>query len=610
MNILGIDFGHGEISASYQRSDTGNVKQLKLVKTTANNAEQWKIPSYLYKYQDSDGNFAYSLDKPLAPHMLLSELKKPISYMDETDKEHYRAFIQLVYQRLLDCNSELNDNDFVLAIACPTKWLDYQKDEYKEFFEEALEDYDVHIYAIMNESDAAFFAKYKKEDQHKNVLVVDYGSSTIDFTLVSHGKKVMLDEMSSANLGASAIENAVLTLYSQDNQSNYRATHQFVDSFLQQNRLEWIDLDRFMLAQIREKKEQSFTKGYPYIEQCRVSPFQVTGFEGLRGKQNVFEYELETPLMEVKQLQEYVTNVEEVFTKLKERTNNEGGIDKIIMSGGACMMAWVKDAIMEVFEIPDNKIELDRNPAFVVCDGIVKYCQELQKCVEKVIRKVNDIDFQKMIQDSDNDTINAIALLDVKSVMQNWRNNGSSIQDLLTDICLKCYATYNSGDSRFSALFKEKMSSKITSEVQSQVEEIIKSAFGIDNISADGFTYNYNYPPYYAYSKDTLKALFLYLFKYIEDTHRNWDWSFDHWYDINGIDYDKYRSYSEREEVFNTLTDSWRFDNLFKDIDRKALKGGYAKLDTAIIEDIKNEVLQYSLCLIDQKKLFQTSFSK
>ena len=372
MKIVGIHFGNSSVSASYiSGADTG-VKQLKLINTTIGfGIEQWVLPTSLYQYKDVHGNFAYSLDKPLAPHTLLSERKKPISYMYETDKEHYRAFIRLVYQRLLDCNQELSNNDFDLAITCPAKWLDYQKKEYKEFFEEALGLYGRRIYLI-DDIDAVFFAKYKKEDQHKNVLVVDYGSSTIDFTLVSHGKKVDLDEMSSSNLGASTIEYAIFATYAAAKDSNYNSVHQAIEPILKQKGIDYIDFDRIILDQIREKKERAFTKRDPYIEQFRVSPAQITGLEELHGRQNVFAYELEEPFLEIPQIKEYITNVKKVFATLKERTDNDGGLDKVIISGGACRMLWVRDAIIEIFGI--ENIETDMTPEFTKSEGLCKYC--------------------------------------------------------------------------------------------------------------------------------------------------------------------------------------------------------------------------------------------
>lgn len=609
MKIVGIDFGHGEISASFI-DESKIVHQLKLVNTVDNVAEKWKIPSYLYKFRDAEsGEFVYCLDKPNSAYTLISEMKKPISSMTEDEKEHYEAFIQLIFQRLKECNSELNNDDFELAIACPTKWSDEQKEEYKEFFNDALGDYGIEIYAIMNESDAAFFAKYNEDDYDKKVLVVDYGSSTIDFTLVSKGEKVDLDDMSSSNLGASAIEQAVLATYVIDKNSNYSFVHRYVDPIMEKYGLGWVDFDKFILAQIRENKEDMFTKRDQYLEEFRFTPFINTGIQEFRDRKYRFEYELGQPLMAFSPIEVYVNKVIKVLFELKNKAEHDGRVDKIIMSGGACMMKWVKNSIMDVFEIDENKIELDSSPAFVVCDGIVKYCQKYQECLDELFNKINAIDFEELLQKSDNDTVNDIAKSDIHEVMMNWKNNGSSITDLITNICTECYATYNSRNYKFVSSFKKKMSSEITSAVRIHVKSIIESIFK-KKVDVNDFYYDYSFSPYYAYSEDNLKAICYYLFNYINETYTNWDWSFIHFYELNTIDYNKYRTPSERSEVINTFTDEWRFGYVFEDIDSKVLKGGYAKVDSSIIEDIKNEVLQYALHLIEEKQLFKTSFSQ
>ena len=262
-----------------------------------------------------------------------------------------------------------------MAIACPTRWLDYQKEEYKEFFNEALSDFGIHIYAIMNESDAVFFARYKRYDLDKNILVVDYGNSTIDFTLVSQGKKVDLDDMSSSNLGASAIEKAVLATYVTDKNSNYASTHQTVDPVLMRNDLEWIDMDKFILAEIRKNKEMMFTMRNLYLETFTVRPYLITGIDELRRWDCCFRYDLEEPLMEIPLVQKYVKNVKDVLYQLKVRTEQEGSVDKIILSGGGAEMPWVKNTLKEIFNI--EEIELSRYRDFDISDGLVKYCPKI-----------------------------------------------------------------------------------------------------------------------------------------------------------------------------------------------------------------------------------------
>lgn len=612
MKIVGIDFGHGEISASYLDNDSKIVQNLKLVNTTSSVAECWKIPSYLYRYITADGNFAYTLDKPLGGFSLEMGLKKTISSMDDENKESYRIFIKLVYQRLKECNSELlHNNDFRLAIACPTKWSDAEKVAYKEFFEQAL---GIQVYAIMNESDAALFAKYNKEyDRNNNILVIDYGSSTIDFTFVSKGKKVELDDLSSSHLGASCIEKAVLATYAADDSANnnYNAVYQHVNSILKKPEygLDWINIDNFILKNIREKKEELFTYRDQYLEEIKYIPYHTAALNELKDQSCRFKYELSDRLMDVKLVREYRENVKNQFIALKERIKQEGPIDKIIMSGGACMMSWVREDIKEVFDIDEDNILLDRTPAFVVCDGIVKYCQALAECIKKIKAEIDRIDLQKMMQESDVDTLNIISSRDIKKVMEEWKNNGNSIQNLLMNICTECYATYNGNNVTFVTEFKKQMSERITSKIQVIIKDIITKVFGNTDIKTDDYSYIHTSNLCYAYNQNSIYAIVRYLLKYIEDNVSYWDWSFVHFYELYTIDDKKSRTSSERREVIATLSEKDRFKRIFENIDSKS---GITcnPIDTENIQAIKDDILNYALRLMKEKQLFKTTFTR
>ena len=539
--------------------------------------------------------------------------------MNDENKERYRIFIQLVYQRLRECNSEfLHDNDFELAIACPTKWSDTEKAAYKEFFEQAL---GIQIYAIMNESDAAFFAKYNKEDdRNNNILVIDYGSSTIDFTFVSKGKKVELDEFSSSHLGASGIEDAVSATYAADESSNYNTLFQRVNSVLEDPKkgLNWININNFILKNIREKKEELFTYRDQYLKEISYLPWHNAALPILQDDAYSFKYKLLKRLMDVDLVREYHENVKNQFIALKERIKQEGPIDKIIMSGGACMMSWVREDIKEVFDIDEVRILLDHAPSFVVCDGIVKYCQALEECKRKIKDAINRIDLQKMMQESDVDTLNIISSRDIKKVMEEWKNNGNSILNLVNNICRKCYATYNSGNVTFVTEFKKQMSERITSKIQVIIKDIITKVFGNTNIETDDYSYIHASNLCYSYIKvddnnnvdwSILEIIARYLLKYIEDNVSYWDWSFVHFYELYTIDDEKSRTSSERREVIATLSEKDRFKRIFENIDSKS---GITcnPIDTENIQAIKDDILNYALRLMEEKQLFKTTFTR
>ena len=618
MKFVGIDFGHGEISASYING-SGDVKQLKLVNTVDNVVDKWKIPSYLYQYKDSNsGLFVYSLEKPREAHSLLSELKKPISYMTEDEKEHYKALIQLIVQRLRECNSELSEG-FELAIACPTKWLDYQKEEYKQFFNEALSDSGIQIYAIMNESDAAFFAKYKKkEDHNKNILVVDYGSSTIDFTLVSNGKKADLDVMSSSNLGASAIEKAVLATNATDKDSNYAYVHQIVDPILRENELEWIEIDNFIRAQIRKKKEQMFTAREQYLEEFGFAPYTNTALNELRRPDLRFRYELSDPLLEVNDIQDYVKKVEAQILQLKEKVEHDGHIDKVIMSGGACMMKWVQDLVARIFDTAT--IEIDRFPAFVVCDGIVKYCQKYQECIDRLREEVDNINIKKILEDTDNDTINAISSDYIKEAIMTWQNDldSPSIDNLIYQRIPSVFINnFNAGNAVFNNKYNALMTSKINSQIKKSVALIIKDVFGIE-IYIDSFPFEYSEGAKYGYPEycvnpDTKEKIStrLIIYKYLQQFFEDRDsfWSFTSFLDLPPYDisYSKPRYSGERNEIAKCLLDN--FSQLFYNFDEKA-HFKFPSLENDEINRYKGLIFTFALQLMEEKQLFKTSFSR
>ena len=609
MKIVGIDFGHGELAASFWDGENEKIDHLKLVDTTSTISENYKIPSELYWYKASDGNFTYTLEKPSVDFYSLElGLKKPISEMDDENKERYQIFIQLVYQRLRKCNSELlHDNDFELAIACPTKWSDTEKAAYKEFFEQAL---GIQIYAIMNESDAAFFAKYNKEDDgNNNILVIDYGSSTIDFTFVSQGKKVELDEFSSSHLGASGIEHAVSATYAADESSNYNTLFQRVKSVLEnpQNGLNWINVENFILQDIRKKKERLFTERGTHLEEIKYIPNHNAGLEELHDPSFKFTYELRDRLMDVELIREYRKNVKKQFSALKERIQQEGQIDKIIMSGGACMMSWVREDIKKVFDIDEDRILLDQAPSFVVCDGIVKYCQELEKCKRELIEAINQIDLQKMMQESDVDTLNIISSRDIREVMDEWKNNGNSILNLLENICTECYATYNSTNVTFVTEFKKQMSERITSIIQVKIKDIITEVFGNTDIETDDYSYRHASNLCYAYNANNRYAILCYLLKYMEDYVKK-SWSFVYLLECHTVNYEKSRTSSERDEVITTLSGD-RFNRIFENIDSK-VGISYKPIDAEDIKSIKDEVLAYALRLMEEKQLFKTTFTR
>ncbi len=604
MKFVGIDFGHGEVSASYY--DGIRLERLRLVRTTSTNEEKYKIPSYLYKCLKEDGTFWYDIQGH-SPCTLLSEMKKPIDLMTDTEKMYYREFIKLVYKRLLELNNELlKENDFELAIACPTKWNAVQKMTYKSFFEQAL---GRNIYALMNESDAAYFAK--KDDTNTPTLVVDYGSSTIDFTCIENGRRVENLDQESSLLGASYIENILLNIYKNDvqTQPSYQEVERRVQPVLEACHREWINHDGFLKADLREMKENMFSLGRESLKgKIYLSAYEHPGRPELKGV--CYEYAFEGKLLEMERIKQYVANVKRDFATIKRRIEGyQVSVQKIILSGGASCMPWVKEALKEVFELNDQHIVIDNHPSFVVCDGIVKYCFERQKCLEEFLNEVQKIDVVEIVKSSNEQAKTRMRkplLYDVIEEYAMPEYHRTTMDNLIDDILRKCFLAFNEENEDYTA----RLNSAIKTNAVIQISQCLNA------IMEKMFHKSANLEEYKAAMKDFPKEALVKL-RYndengtiefirdkIKDVVKSRYYTFGTGIILNIVTYDKQRTLEERKEIAQKL----KVDailNQFLDIEKE--------LDPRLSDETKkilnNFIHAIAYYLFDEMELFKTRFT-
>ena len=225
--VVGIDFGHGETAAwivplAEDTQIEGSGESLKLRKS--NKPNERTLPSVVYKNKQSK----YFLER-LESSVIISELKGRPSSLSSQKREAYGAYIRLVVERLISANKSFLHQDedgnynFYLYIACPTRWDNDDRNEYYAFVNQSLSTLGIAVEWVINESDAAYFTyRPPKESSEQRVLVIDYGSSTIDYTLMDGPKKISDDGWSNPQLGASNIENAILQYY----ETKYYADYQ------------------------------------------------------------------------------------------------------------------------------------------------------------------------------------------------------------------------------------------------------------------------------------------------------------------------------------------------------------------------------------------------
>ena len=481
--IVGIDFGHGETSAWVVplnlTTDAIIGESLKLKAT--NKESERSYYSVIY----SKPNGSYSLDD--LQGNIIAGFKDKVSVLDQPQnakrREAYIEYIKQIYARLLKHNTALKvdnngDTNFYLCIACPTKWNQDDKDAYIKFFNEALSEFGIEVMWVINESDAAYFS-HGSIDKYANkcVLIIDYGSSTIDYTVVYQGKKISDDNWSN-RLGASNVEESILNECR--NTGDYQEKVENTKSKLTEIGANFIDINSCVKFEIRKAKEYSVTYGYyPNLE----VNYNLIGQQTSYGSTDTFKaekrrYKFEIDCQIDKSIAKYQDKVVEDFKKLKTEIQTRIGkqkIDYVILSGGACQMPWVSDVVNEIFE-PLN-IEIDNQASFVVAKGIALYARTQMKALDDFLNKIKGLDFSNIYIQADTNAISKAITTMMPSLVRKLKSKSSITGvDIRQEFC-DFVEGLNGNNVEYCNLVQQELDKLISSSVGNALKEVISSVF-------------------------------------------------------------------------------------------------------------------------------------
>lgn len=428
--IVGIDYGHGETSAACidlknqgnpitDLIITGNEKVIHSMMVKAENATSQNTTNVdtnpsdwiLYPEWDSirDELSQESLSNSNSP--FAAYFKGPVSTgrdekskeIDEDTKHIFGIFCKKVYEEILDSNDYLTrasydqlgnvvkESNFVLYVACPSGWEDNEKlglrqvTAYKEF----LIENGVPCQDIVQESRAAYVTardtvlKGLTYQETPGVLIVDYGSSTIDLTWFGNN----LAFTDGYELGARNVEEVLFDYILKNDKKAESVFDNFAKCFSN-------PLIARMIAKygMRLQKESFFnslarkrgtasSKKLGAINLAYVIP-------GADVNDSLFRFESSTPLYEddVKWiLENYVVknaslNNKTYFGAVKEKLQSfkdkpqVGDIDYIVLTGGAAKMSFVQDLVKSIYNIDDNHLIVDNiAPSFAISRGVATY---------------------------------------------------------------------------------------------------------------------------------------------------------------------------------------------------------------------------------------------
>ena len=414
MYLIGIDFGHGETTASFYDTDKDKLDRLHIL--DGNTLESCKVESAICRSADSGKwQFAKDIRDYSLPDFTL-HFKAPMNEITTKNKEAFAAFIKLVFEHISKNQSNFlkttGERNFEIYVACPSGWGKEdanQIQEYKKFISELIP-----VDWIIKESDAAYF-KFKAEQNFTNssVLVIDIGSSTIDFT--AYDENASKPSTDGRKHGASAVENLIYK-YFEEHDSNFNKARQDAEAKCSENNQNWRNA---VVHYVKKQKEDFYTKELSTL-------LLDLSNKSIRNdvKSRIFDnYEISKEQLENEILFPYRQTLLQDLNEEKLRLEKEQvGIPKVvILTGGASRMPWLQKLVKDVF--PESQVYRDREPSYVVSDGIAYYAhavytlkQSIKGVIDGFWKEYDDNKLSQMIFEQFNISLRDKQLPKIKEI--------------------------------------------------------------------------------------------------------------------------------------------------------------------------------------------------
>ena len=461
--VIGIDFGHGETSAAFyslrgedNKIDLDILPGQKVIKSAVAIMDQEGVPAI------SVGDAAIA-NAHLAKVFQISFKKRP-SEMSSDERNLMVAFMKGVYAGILDRHPDYRTREHVVYIARPSQdklWKSEEADYLK-----IAEDAGLPVAGIQKESRAAYFRARTQSDSKidlqvkKGVLIVDFGSSTIDFTYLNGSLSSPIDD--GYPLGASQVERSIMAYalehpYIPDDAISYFAkAYGTNDGSIPYNRL---------LFEFRKKKEDYYRN--------RLSTFylsfdlhDLTSSEkeqipfGKFGCINIDKAQMDQ-ILGKNVNGGYIENVRNAVRSFKNEKLKGNTVACVYLTGGASRMDFVREIFMDVFNLDADQCPIDDYPERIVSQGVahLSYAdiktketgEALKNKVKQLIDSFNwDYEIRKIIGREIIDRIQ----IEAAEVMSHWVY-GSIYQTIYIDGYLDKvrYRTTESGSTRIHNLY-------------------------------------------------------------------------------------------------------------------------------------------------------------
>ncbi len=139
--LIGIDFGHGETTASYLDINEERPTPKSLHIRDGQNADQDKVESCICKDKETgEWRFVGGIEDYSSSDFRIG-FKAPMNEITPENKEAFGAFIKLVFSKILKFQNFLRydpatgKRNFELCVACPSGWNDETNNQIHEYLD-------------------------------------------------------------------------------------------------------------------------------------------------------------------------------------------------------------------------------------------------------------------------------------------------------------------------------------------------------------------------------------------------------------------------------------------------------------------------------------------
>lgn len=371
--IIGIDFGHAETSFAMCRICLDkSIEELKYEIVYDNEevvpsaiayydgrAQRIGIEAFDACYQEEEKDFHLEIGFKTEPKNI------------EGSKEKIMIdFMRLFYNDkvLNSFDNRITKENHYVYIAAPSGWSETTRNLYLEMAKLA----GIPVVGITKESRAAFFNVWadrfntKKRVKTENTLIIDVGSSTVDFTYTNqYISEPMIDV--EENVGASQIEESLL--------DKLRKNYPIIDDFCNEFPL----IKNTLIYRLREFKEnhnnKKSTNPIDFRKFVKDEKYQKTSIQ-FWNKNNTTVNSLIVvgPEFYSDIEEEYVKKFKLALNKFKENHLKDTSLENVILTGGGSNLLRIKDKnlIAEILNIDSSSIYIGGNPTKFISNGIAE----------------------------------------------------------------------------------------------------------------------------------------------------------------------------------------------------------------------------------------------